>query len=169
MNGATSLSEVSKAELSANTTLSANANSATGTLGNSVEDIDSVFRMTVQNFMSTGINGNVGLNKDRIDAFKTSIGDYVSDVNSALEKFNAADANAAFGPVIGGKVKEFVASIKQVCQAIVGNLNAFQADLDQVKKAYEAKEQSASGAVAQTATSISEQASGWTYSGPESH
>ena len=103
MNGATSLSEVSKAELSANTTLSANANSATGTLGNSVEDIDSVFRMTVQNFMSTGINGNVGLNKDRIDAFKTSIGDYVTDVNNALEKFNAADANAAFGPVIGGK------------------------------------------------------------------
>ncbi|MBQ4031039.1 MAG: hypothetical protein II625_04720 [Bacilli bacterium] len=165
MNGASSLSEVSKAELSANTTLSANANSATSTLGSSVEDIDSVFRMTIQNFMSTGLNGNVGLNKERIKNFKDAIGEYVTDVNNALEKFNAADANQAFGPVIGGKVKDFVASIKQVCQAIVGNLNAFQADLDAVRKAYEAKETSASGAVASTATSISEQASGWTYSG----
>ena len=164
----TSLSDVQKAQLSANTTLSANANNATGVLGDSVADVDNIFRMTIDNFRATGINGNVGLNKDRVKNFKDAIGEYVKDINTALEKFTAVEANQAFGKVIGEKVKGFVLSIKDTCQAIVGNLNAFQADLDKVKEAYEKKENAAATAVSSTASTISSAASGWTYSGPES-
>ena len=85
---ATSLSDVSKATLSANTTLSTHANDAASVLDTSVEDVDSVFRMTIRNFMSTGFNGNVGLNKDKIETFKSAIDTYVGDINTALAKFN---------------------------------------------------------------------------------
>ena len=159
------LSEYKQAALSANNTLSKNADSAVSAMQNEAEDIDNIFKKGLDEFLATGFNGQVDLNKNRVTAFKQAIGEYVTEVNNALEKLSNADASRAFGPVIGKKVGEFVSSIKEVCQAMVGNLNAFQVDLEEIRKAYEAKEQNVSDTVSASASTISGQASGWKYTG----
>lgn len=163
------LSSVSAATLSANTTLSQATSSANTTFGQigsaATEDTDSLLKNAIQAMESAGISGRFGINIDQIPTMQAAISAYINDVNTALEKLNASNANDAFGPKIGEAMEVFVKNVKYSVQQLTGNLAAFKADLAQVKEAYENKASSASAAINTTAEELKGTASSWTYSG----
>lgn len=165
------LSSVSAATLSANTTLSGRTESANATYGNivsSVEDSDSMLKNAIQAVRSAGSDGKFGMNVGKIDDMKTAIGVYISLIDNELAALTATDASQAFGPKIGAAVKDFVASIKNSTSILTSNLNGFKDDLTKIQEAYQTKESSVVNTVQGTATSINQTASNWSYSGTSS-
>lgn len=165
------LSSVSAATLSANTTLSSRTESANSTFNNiatAVEDSDSMLRNAIQAVRSAGTDGKFGINTGKIDSMQTAIGTYINAINTELDALSATDASQAFGPQIGQAVKDFVASIKTSTGYLVSNLNGFKDDLSAIKEAYGQKQSSVVDAVGGTASSLTQTASNWSYSGSSS-
>lgn len=164
-----SLSEFSKATLSANTTLSSNlgqASSAYSSISTAAEeDIGSLIASAFQTLRSTGFDGVVGLELSQVDNMKRAITDYVDSIKTALSPLNASDAKTSFGKEIAPKIEEFVTSVKQSCEAVISNMEAFNEDLEAVRTAMKAKAQSVNTALGTQASNLAEGSASWKYSG----
>lgn len=163
------LSEVSKASLSANTTLSQNLGQATNTfstIGNTAtEDIDSLLKTAFNVLRSTGFDGVAGLETGQVETMKAAITTYVDSINAALEPLNSADARNAFGDAIAPKIEEFVMAVKGACQAVISNMGAFKDDLTAIQTAMETKAQTVNTSVGNASGELTSSKSSWTYSG----
>lgn len=151
------LSSVSAATLSANTTMSENTVSAKtkfNTIGDAAKDSDKALKDALELLNSAGKDGRFGINVGKIEEMKTAIDTYVGKINGALAGLNSGDATLAFGTDIGAVVSDFVASIKESTGYLVTNINAFKDDLDKVKEAYEAKEKSVTNTVSNTSSDL---------------
>lgn len=169
----TTLSEVSKAQLSANTTLSSNLGKANdiynGINSQADEDIDSLVSSAFDKLRSTGFDGVTGLEINKVAGMQTAIDNYVNGIQTALDPLNSADARAAFGNQMNKAIEEFVVAVKGSCQALITNMLAFKEDLGKIKAAMEAKAQNVNAAVNATSNDLNSSKSGWTYSSGESN
>lgn len=169
----TTLSEVSKAQLSANTTLSSNLGKANdiynGINSQADEDIDSLVSSAFDKLRSTGFDGVTGLEINKVAGMQSAIDNYVNGIQSALDPLNQADARAAFGNQMNKAIEEFVVSVKGSCQALITNMLAFKEDLGKIKAAMEAKAQNVNSAINATSNDLNSSKSGWTYSSGESN
>lgn len=164
-----SLSEASKATLSANTTLSQNLGNASNVFTNisssADADIDNLLASAFQTLRSTGFDGVVGMETEQVQSMISAIDTYVSNVQSALAPLNSADARASFGDTIAPKVEEFVIAVKEACSAVITNMGAFKDDLTAIKTAMESKAASVNTAVGNASNDLTSSKSGWTYTG----
>lgn len=169
----TTLSEVSKAQLSANTTLSSNlgkANDVYNSISSQAdEDIDSLVATAFEKLRSTGFKGVAGLEINKVSKMQTAIDDYVSGIQNALAPLNESDARSAFGNQMDQAVESFVGAVKASCEAIISNMYGFKEDLNKVKAAMEAKAQTVNTSVNSTSSNLNSSKSGWTYSSGESN
>lgn len=163
------LSEISKASLSANTTLSQNLGKASNTFSNigntASEDIDSLLKTAFNVLRNTGFDGVAGLETGQVETMKAAITSYVDNINSALEPLNLADARNVFGDAIAPKIEEFVRSVKGACQAVVSNMGAFKDDLTAIQTAMQTKAQTVNTSVGNTSGELTSSKSSWTYNG----
>jgi hypothetical protein len=169
----TTLSDVSKAQLSANTTLSSNLGKAND-IYNSInsqadEDIDALVSSAFDKLRSTGFDGVTGLEINKVAGMQTAIDNYVAGIQSALAPLNKADARAAFGNQMNKAIEEFVVAVKGSCEALITNMLAFKEDLGKIKAAMEAKAQNVNTAVNAKSSDLNSSRSGWTYSSGESN
>ena len=166
---AESLSDISKASISANTTLSSNLGKASNVYNEinaqAEEDIDSLMASAFDKLRSVGFDGVTGLELPKIAGMKTAISNYVDSIQKALEPLNAADARAAFGNKMNKAIEDFVVSVKNSCNGIITNMKAFNDDLTAVEKAMTAKAQSVTSSVNSQSSKLDSSKSGWTYSG----
>lgn len=169
MGNTTSLSEASKASLSANTTLSQNLGNAgnvfSGISTSASDDIDSLLGSAFEALRSTGFDGVAGLETGQVTNMQRAITDYVESIKTALAPLNSSDAQAAFGNTVAPKIEEFVISVKGACEAVITNMLAFNDDLTAVKTAMEAKAQSVNAAVGSHSSELDSSKSSWTYTG----
>ena len=165
----TTLSEVSKAQLSANTTLSTNLGKANdiynGINAQADEDIDSLVSSAFDKLRSTGFDGVTGLEINQVSNMQKAIDTYVGDIQSALAPLNASDATEAFGNQMNKAIQEFVVAVKGSCEGIITNMNAFKKDLEEIKKAMQAKAQSVNTNINNVSNNLTSSKSSWTYSG----
>lgn len=166
---AESLSDISKASISANTTLSSNLGKATnvydGINSQADEDIDSLMASAFDKLRSVGFNGVTGLEIDKVKDMKKAITDYVGSIKKALEPLNSSDATNAFGAKMKKAIENFVIQVKNSCNGLISNMEAFNADLDAIEKAMVAKAESVSAAVDTQSSKLESSTSGWTYNG----
>ena len=105
-----SLSEASKATLSANTTLSQNLGNASNVFTNisssADSDIDNLLASAFQALRSTGFDGVVGMETEQVQSMISAIDTYVSNVQSALAPLNSADARASFTTKLLASIKD---------------------------------------------------------------
>lgn len=167
--GNSTLSEVSKAQLSANTTLSANTGKANQLFDNFSsgldEDIDSLVASAFEKLRSTGFDGVTGLETEKVKDMIGAIDDYIAGINRALEPLKGADATKAFGDQMNKAIEEFVVEIKSACEALISNVKGFKDDLKAVKAAMEAKAQNVNASVNNKKNELNSSKSSWTYSG----
>ena len=163
------LSEVSKAQLSANTTLSANLGKANdiynGINSQADEDIDSLVSSAFDKLRSTGFDGLTGLETQKVAGMQTAIDNYVNGIQQALAPLNKADAKAAFGDQMNKAIEDFVLAVKGSCEALITNMKSFKDDLSKIKAAMEAKAQNVNTAINSKSNDLNSSKSGWTYSG----
>lgn len=169
----TTLSEVSKAQLSANTTLSSNLGKAND-IYNSInsqadEDIDSLVSSAFDKLRSTGFDGITGLEINKVKGMQSAIDNYVNGIQQALAPLNKADARAAFGNQMNKAIEDFVMAVKGSCESLITNMQAFKEDLGKIKTAMEAKAQNVNSAVNSRSNDLNSSKSGWTYSAGESN
>lgn len=171
MGNKSTLSEISSASLSANTTLSSKTSSADSQFDaiyqGAESDIDTLVSSAFDQLRSIGFDGVTGLEIGYVDEMKNAITDYVTSIEEAIAPLNSGEAEKAFGKRIAPAVETFVGEVKNSCLALISNMKAFREDLDAVKAAMEAKASSVSGAVGSTSSDLSSSASKWTYSGSE--
>lgn len=169
----TTLSEVSKAQLSANTTLSSNLGKANdiynGINNQADEDIDALVSSAFDKLRSTGFDGVTGLEINKVKNMQTAIDNYVNGIQTALAPLNKADARAAFGNQMNKAIEDFVVAVKGSCEALITNMKAFKDDLSKIKAAMEAKAQTVNTAINNTSNDLNSSKSGWTYSAGESN
>lgn len=169
MSNTSTLSEVSKAQLSANTTLSTNLGKANtvydGISSQANDDIDGLLASAFETLRSTGFDGVAGLELNQVQNMQTAITNYVEAIKEALSPLNSADAQAVFGKEIAPSVENFVIEVKNSCNAVISNMLSFNDDLTAIKTAMEAKKSSVSSTVNSTSSSLSSSTSGWKYSG----
>ena len=169
----TTLSEVSKAQLSANTTLSTNLGKANdiynGINGQAEEDIDSLVASAFDKLRSTGFDGVTGLEINKVAGMQTAIDNYVNGIQTALAPLNESDATAAFGNQMNKAIQEFVLAVKGSCEALITNMKSFKDDLSKIKQAMEAKAQNVNTSVGSRTNDLNSSKSGWTYSSGESN
>ena len=169
----TTLSEVSKAQLSANTTLSTNLGKANdiynGINSAAEEDIDALVTSAFDQLRSTGFDGVTGLEINKVAAMQSAIDNYVNGIQTALSPLNSADAREAFGNQMNKAIEEFVMAVKGSCEAIITNMSSFKDDLGKIKAAMEAKAQTVNTAINATSNNLNSSKSGWTYSAGESN
>lgn len=170
MGNTSSLSEISKAQLSANTTLSGNlskADAAYDAIGAAAEaDIDSLLSSAFETLRSTGFDGVAGLEIGKVVDMQAAITQYVNNIQGALNPLNEADATAVFGKDISEAVHNFVKEVKDSCNAVISNMQSFNDDLTAIKTAMEAKKNSVNTTVQGAASNLNSATSGWKYSGP---
>lgn len=165
-----SLQSVSQASLSANATISANTDSAKNAFGaisgGATEDADSKLRNAIQLATSVGVDGKFGMNPNKIPEMQAAIKTYINKLldDEHLGGLKSVDASTAFGQSIGEALKNFTSTVYNSVEILTKNLEAFNKDLDGVKAAYDAKTQSVSTNVADTSSTLSSTASGWSYS-----
>lgn len=166
---AESLSDISKASVSANTTLSSNLGKASNVYGEinsqADEDIDALMSSAFDKLRSVGFDGVTGLEVDKVKDMKRAITTYVGDIKKALEPLNSADATNAFGKKMKTAIENFVVQVKNSCNGLISNMEAFNADLDAIEKAMTAKAQSVTSAVDTQSNKLESSTSGWTYNG----
>lgn len=169
MGNTSSLSEISKAQLSANTTLSGHlsqADAAYDQIGATADaDIDSLLASAFESLRSTGFDGVAGLELEKVENMKTAINKYVEDIQTALSPLNEADATAVFGKDIATAVQNFVKEVKGSCYAVITNMLSFNDDLTAIKTAMEAKKNSVNTTVNTASSTLNSATSGWRYSG----
>ena len=169
----TTLSEVSKAQLSANTTLSSNLGKANdvynGMNSQADEDIDSLVSSAFDKLRSTGFDGVTGLEINKVAGMQTAIDNYVNGIQQALAPLNKADARAAFGNQMNKAIEDFVVAVKGSCEALITNMKGFKDDLSKVKAAMEAKAQNVNTSINSRSNDLNSSKSGWTYSAGESN
>lgn len=165
----TTLSEISKAQLSANTTLSANLGKADNIYSDihtaAEEDIDTLVATAFEKLRSTGFDGVTGLEINQVANMQKAIDTYVADIQSALSPLNASDATEAFGNQMNKAIQEFVVAVKGSCEGIITNMNAFKKDLEEIKKAMQAKAQTVNTSMNNVSNNLTSSKSSWTYSG----
>lgn len=165
----TTLSSVSKAQLSANTTLSQNLGKATNVYGDiytgAEEDIDTLVATAFNKLRSTGFDGVTGLEINQVTTMQRAIDTYVNGIQQALSPLNAADARKAFGDQMDKSIENFVMAVKRSCEGVITNMNAFKKDLEEIKKAMQAKAQTVNTRVNSISTNLNSSKSSWTYSG----
>ena len=164
---AESLSDISKASISANTTLSSNLGKASNVYNEinsqAEEDIDSLMSSAFDKLRSVGFNGVTGLEINKIKNMKTAINNYVKDIEDALKPLNSSDAKAAFGNRMNKAIENFVVKVKDSCNGLISNMKAFNQDLDAIEKAMVAKAQSVTTSVNTQSNKLESSKSGWTY------
>ena len=169
----TTLSEVSKAQLSANTTLSTNLVKANdvynGINSQADEDIDSLVASAFDKLRSTGFDGVTGLEINKVSGMQTAIDNYVNGIQQALAPLNKADAREAFGNQMNKAIEDFVVAVKGSCEALITNMKGFKDDLSKIKQAMEAKAQNVNTSVNSKSNDLNSSKSGWTYSAGESN
>ena len=167
--GNSTLSEVSKAQLSANTTLSANtgkANQLFDNFSNGLdEDIESLVASAFDKLRSTGFDGVTGLETGKVQGMIDAIDTYITGITGALDPLKGADATKAFGDQMNKAIEDFVIEIKAACEALISNMKGFKDDLKAVKAAMEAKAQNVNTAVNTKKNELNSSKSSWTYSG----
>ena len=167
--GNTTLSEISKAQLSANTTLSTNTGKADQLFDKFSagldDDIDALVASAFDKLRSTGFDGVTGLEIHKVANMQKAIDNYISGIENSLAPLNRADARKAFGNQMNKAIEDFVVEIKNACNALISNLKAFKADLNAVKAAMEAKAQNVNTSVNNKKNELNSSKSGWTYSG----
>lgn len=160
------LSSVNAAQLSANTTLSQNTQSANTTYKNiasASQDSDSMLKNAIEAARAAGFDGKFGMNTKEIQNMKDQVTSYVNKITTALSKLDAQDASHAFGPQIGEAVKVFVESIKKSTSILVTNMNSFKDDLTAIEESMKGKATSVTNVVTESASSLNSTASGWSY------
>lgn len=166
---AESLSEISKASISANTTLSSNLGKANNVFGEinsqADEDIDALMSSAFDKLRSVGFDGVTGLEIDKIRDMKKAITTYVGDIKKALSPLNASDATNAFGKKMKTAIENFVNKVESSCNGFISNMEAFNADLDAIEKAMTAKAESVTSSVNAQSSKLESSTSGWTYNG----
>ena len=169
----TTLSEVSKAQLSANTTLSTNLGKANdvynGINSQADEDIDSLVASAFDKLRSTGFDGVTGLEINKVAGMQTAIDNYVNGIQQALAPLNKADAREAFGNQMNKAIEDFVVAVKGSCEALITNMKGFKDDLSKIKQPMEAKAQNVNISVNSKSNDLNSSKSGWTYSAGESN
>ena len=169
----TTLSEVAKAQLSANTTLSSNLGKANdvynGINSQAEEDIDSLVASAFDKLRSTGFDGVTGLEINKVTGMQTAIDNYVNGIQQALAPLNKADAREAFGNQMNKAIEDFVVAVKGSCEALITNMKGFKDDLIKIKQAIEAKAQNVNTAINSRSNDLNSSKSGWTYSAGESN
>lgn len=169
MGNTSTLSEVSKATLSANTTLSQNLGKANqvydGISAQADDDIDNLLASAFETLRSTGFDGVTGLELDQVQGMQDAITAYVAAIQEALSPLNAADAQNVFGKEIAPHIENFVIEVKNSCSAVISNMLSFNDDLSAIKTAMEAKKTSVNSVVDATSNDLQSSTSGWKYSG----
>ena len=167
--GNSTLSEISKAQLSANTTLSANTGKANQLFDNFSsgldEDIDSLVASAFDKLRSTGFDGVTGLETGKVEGMIQAVDSYIEGINGALSPLNGSDATKAFGDQMNKAIQDFVIEIKSACEALISNIKGFKDDLKAIKAAMEAKAQNVNTAVNNKKNELNSSKSSWTYSG----
>lgn len=108
----------------------------------------------------------VGMNTDEssINAMISGIDSYTAGIKDDIRKIDTyASASAAFGSDVGSKVQEFTLAMKEVCLAIVSQLDRFKEDVKSVAAAYRAKGESVVTAVSSAASTVSSNATSSKY------
>lgn len=167
--GNSTLSEISKAQLSANTSLSANtgkANQLFDNFSNGLdEDIDSLVSSAFDKLRSTGFDGVTGLETNKVQGMVDEIDKYIDGINRALVPLNDADAKIAFGDQMNTAIEAFVMEIKSACEVLISNMKGFKDDLKAIKAAMEAKAQNVNTSVNTKKNELNSSKSSWAYSG----
>lgn len=167
--GNSTLSEISKAQLSANTTLSANTGKADQLFDQFSsgldEDIDSLVSSAFDKLRSIGFDGVMGLETEKVGGMITAVDTYVTNIKAALDPLNSADATKAFGNQMNKAIEDFVKEVKGACDVLISNMNAFKDDLKAIKAAMEAKAQNVNTSVKNKTNELNSSKSGWAYSG----
>lgn len=159
------LSEVQAANLTANTTAST-ASSGLSNQFSAVGQASGINTGGVQLlFWKIGATELAGMNTDKVDAMQAAVREYVSNVNSVLNKLETLDANNSFGHKIGAVVGDYVRSVKNACTALNSNLEAFCEDLSAIKQTYIAKADSMTSSINSTSSEMDSAASQYKYSG----
>lgn len=94
----------------------------------------------------------VGINTNEIPNMQNAIASYIEGLEAHLiEMKTNATTDEAFKGQYAGAITDFVAAVKDCCYAVISQLEAFSAQLDEVKVTYEERDQ-------QLASDISSQA-----------
>lgn len=164
---AESLSDISKASISANTTLSTNLGKANNVFNEintqADEDIDALMSSAFDKLRSVGFDGVTGLEISKIKDMKGAIDQYITDIEEALKPLNSSDAQAAFGNKMKEAIQNFVVEVRKSCYGLISNMKGFKDDLDAIEKAMVAKAESVNTAVNSQSNKISSAQSGWAY------
>lgn len=98
-------------------------------------------------------NGDVvGINTNEIPNMQAAIKTYVEGLEAHLETMkNNATTDEAFKGQYASAITDFVSAVKDCCYAVISQLEAFSAQLDEVRRTYEERDQ-------QLASDISSQA-----------
>lgn len=84
----------------------------------------------------------VGINAEKVPDMQKAIREYVANLDKHLAEVNQnADTAQAFSGKYATGVKKFVAGVTAACGAVISMLLAFNDQLEEVKAAYEKKDE----------------------------
>ena len=167
--GNAQLSEIAKAQLTANTALNANLNKANEVLngihGQDINSIDELLSSAFDKLRSTNYDGVVGLEVGRVDDMINAIDRYIESIDNALSPLDGSSAKNAFGDQISSSIEEFVSKVKVACLAFTSNIQGFKDDLREIRKSMETKATNVNTATKSRSGELETTTSGWKYSG----